>query len=97
MYELFVEHKRLRTVARLLNEAGYQTCNGSKFTDTTVKRLIRDPTAKGRRRANYTKSLGEKKHWTMKPETDWIWSEIPGIVSPELWDECKALLDERKR
>lgn len=95
MFELFREHRRLKTVARLLNEAGHRTRGGAAFSATTVRRLITDPLAKGQRRANYTRSLGEKKHWQVKPEAEWIYSDAPAVVSDELWEECNAILDAR--
>lgn len=96
MYDLFLEHRRTRTVARLLNEQGYRTRNKSKFTDHTVRRLLEDPSAKGWRRANYTKSLGDGKGWEVKPESEWVYSEVPAIVSEDVWNQASALLVERR-
>ncbi len=95
MYDLFKETRRIRTVAGLLNQRGFRTRNGSLFSHVTVRRLILDPTAKGVRRANYTRSLGEGKKWKLKPESEWIELPIPGIIDPELWEECAGILRER--
>lgn len=94
MYELYREHKRNKTVARLLNEAGYRTRNGSKFTDTTVVRLIQDTTAKGIYRSNHTyRDAKGKLH--LKPEEEWIHTPVPALISPELWEECNSLITRR--
>jgi site-specific DNA recombinase len=95
MYELFSKHKRKKGVARLLNEAGYRTRNGSKFTDTTVVRLIQDTTAKGLYRSNHTYRNGSGK-LLAKPEGEWVFSPVEPIVPEALWKECNDVMDARK-
>jgi site-specific DNA recombinase len=95
LHELFLQHKRKKTVARILNERGYRTRNGSLFTNTTVDRLIQDPTAKGLHRANYSQNDGTK-GWNLKPESEWIYSPVEPIMPETLWDACFALVEHQR-
>jgi site-specific DNA recombinase len=97
MYELFLKYKRRKTVADVLNKAGYRTRNGSKFSDTTVTRLIEDPTAKGIRLANHTRSLGARKHWVHKPREEWVELPVEPIIAAGVWDEANAILQSVRR
>ncbi|MEX0813183.1 MAG: recombinase family protein [Chitinophagales bacterium] len=95
MYELFLKLKRKTTVINTLNEQGYRTRKGAKFTKNTLTRLLRDPIAKGMRRMNYTQSTGEGKKWIEKPQDEWVFQKAPAIISEEVWDETQKLLDEQ--
>jgi site-specific DNA recombinase len=96
MYELFIKYQRRKTTATALNKQGYRTRNGSNFTATSVSRLLRDTTAKGERRANYTKSNGENKGWTVKPESEWVIVPCDAIIAADLWNDCNRILDEQE-
>jgi site-specific DNA recombinase len=96
MYELFAEHRRKKATARLLNERGYRTRNGSKFSDTTVDRLIRNTTAKGTYRQNYTRQRDRAHAWELKPESEWVFTPVEPIVSEELWGTCNHILDQQR-
>jgi site-specific DNA recombinase len=97
VYELYAKERRIKAVAFELNNLGYRTRNGSKFTGTTIERLIRDTNAKGFRRANYTKSKGVNGAWELKPESEWIIQPCPALVSEELWNECNAILSSKSK
>ncbi|MBI2842153.1 MAG: recombinase family protein [Armatimonadetes bacterium] len=95
VYELFLEHRRKKRVARLLNEAGYRTRSGVEFSHSTVSKMLRDPTAKGLHRANYTRLV--KGQCVLKPESEWVYTTVEAIVPEQLWTECNQILDDQEK
>ena len=99
VHELFQEHRRKTTVARLLNGKGHRTRGGKPFSAPTIERLLRDPVAKGLRRANYSRLTTEngRKRLVLKPESEWVLHEVESVVSEDLWNECNVILDEQQK
>ena len=92
IYELFLKHRRRKVVARILNEMGHRTRKGGPFNDTGILRLLKNSTAKGVHLANYSKK-DHKGYSQPKPQSEWVFTTCPAIVSAELWDECNRILD----
>lgn len=69
MFELYLEHKRYGTVARILNEEGHRT-----------KRLLKDPLAKGVRHSRFTKA-GKNGQAELRDAKEWIFHSAPAIVT----------------
>jgi len=95
-FELFVEHRRKGTVARLLNAAGYRTRGGAKWSDTAVSRLLVQPCAKGTYFYNTTRKTGDWKYED-KPEDQWGRLEVAPVISEELWHQTSQLLEEQAK
>jgi len=93
MFELFLEHKRKRKVANILNDKGYRTRKDTKFTDTTVKRVLKNSVAKGIQIMNHTKNVNNKR--VPKPKEEWVFNQIESIVSVELWDKVNYIIDQQ--
>jgi site-specific DNA recombinase len=94
-FEIFLETQRKKTTARILNEKGYRTRKGAKFTDSTVGRMLTDTVSKGLKRSNYTSSHSDGS-WDLKNPEEWIYTEVPAIVSEELFDKVNHILQTKK-
>lgn len=93
MFELYLEHQRYGAVARMLNKKGYRTKRGKKFSDTAIKRLLKDPIAKGIRKSRFTKTIGTGKIELRDPK-EWFLHDAPAIVSEELWQEVNDIINK---
>jgi site-specific DNA recombinase len=95
MYELFLKHRRLGTVARLLNEMGHRTRANCEWKDVSIGRLIADWTAKGTYRINVYRGMGGWAH-EIKDESEWGFVPCEPLVSETLWNEANQLIEERR-
>lgn len=94
IFKTFLETKKLLTTAKLLNDKGYRSRNGAKFGKTTVKRILTDPIYKGTKRANYSKSKGEKKSWKLKPQSEWVYFQVEPLIDEKTWNEINAIIKQ---
>ncbi len=96
MYTLFLQHRRYGTVARIINEQGHRTKRGKKFSDMAIKRLLKDPLAKGLRRSRHTKSL-ENGTMVLRDPSEWVMHEAPAIVDEQTWDEVNSIIRKNEK
>lgn len=93
-YELFVKCRRKGQVARELNAKGYRTSEGNIWRDTSIQRILAEPSAKGVYLFNTKRQTG---NWRTepKPEAEWGRALCPPIVSEELWNHANQIMEEQ--
>ena len=96
MYELFIRHRRLGAVARILSDMGHRSRQDKKFSDTSIGRCIGDWTAKGTYRINVYRSTGKAWEFEIKDQSEWGLVPVEPLVSEAMWNEANQLLEERK-
>jgi site-specific DNA recombinase len=95
IYELFAEHQRIKTVARILNERGYRSPTGGMWSDTSIRWQLKESSAKGVYKRNYTRNAATNNGQRFKSEGEFVFVPVEPIVTPELWQRCNALLEAR--
>ncbi|MFV0572199.1 MAG: recombinase family protein [Xanthomarina gelatinilytica] len=97
IYDLFLEHQRMSSVAKELNDRGYVTRKGKSWSDTTVRRLLKNTDAKGVRKCNYRGQLSKDNPSGLKPQSEWQYLPCPTLISEAKWDEVNAIIKDQEK
>ncbi|WP_299223122.1 recombinase family protein [uncultured Psychroserpens sp.] len=97
MFDLFLEHQRMSTVARKLNEKGYRTRKNKPWSDTTVRRLLKNTDAKGIRRFNYKAPVTKDNPLGLKPQSEWEYLKCPKIIGEKKWESVNVVIREQEK
>lgn len=83
----------------ILREEGVQKRNGSFFTDSDIRRMIRNPVNKGTVVMNRKHYDFDTRQVVKNPQEQFYIYEnrIPAIVSEELWKAANEEIDKRKK
>ena len=90
----------LKYISDYLYDKGYKSSKGTHIKTTTIRRMITNPKYKGFYCTNTVKYLDYKTRKQIRlPKSEWVVydsnGKIPAIISPEIWDKCNKMLDER--
>lgn len=93
-YDLFLGCRRKGYVARQLNEAGYRTRTGALWRDTSILRILDEPSAKGLYVFN---TVRQTDTWRKeaKPESEWGRIQCEPIVPEALWSQVSQIIKEQ--
>ena len=99
MYELCAGGLGSRCIARILREEGVQKRNGNFFTDSDIRRMIRNPVNKGTVVMNRKHYDFDTRQVIKNPQEQFYIYEnrIPAIVSEKLWKAANEEIDKRKK
>ena len=97
IYDLFLEHQRMSSVSKELNNRGYVTRKGKSWSDTTVRRLLKNTDAKGVRKCNYRGQLSKDNPSGLKPQSEWHYLPCPALISEVKWDEVNAIIKDQEK
>ena len=94
----------MKQIENIFWEKGYRNHNGNKIVHTTMSGMISNPKYKGYYVGNKVKvvDMFTKKQKFLPPE-DWVMFKdesgeiVPAIVSEELWDKAKDVLERRSK
>jgi site-specific DNA recombinase len=108
IYRLLVEeHLSCRQITKRLNESRTPTPSGytQVWHPATVRRLLTNRAYAGRARYNARQSVVSQSRpqeaerldarttgRRYRPETEWVWSDAPAIIAPELFDKAQVQL-----
>jgi site-specific DNA recombinase len=93
-YEMFLQCRRKGQVAKHLNDAGYRTRQGAFWRDTSIMRILNEPSAKGVYVFNKVRQTGNWRN-EPKPESEWGKVTCEPIVSETLWDQVNQITEEQ--
>lgn len=83
-----------RTISRILYQEGIRNRNGNQLTESSIRRIIKNPLFKGVVVMNKRHFDFEKKQEIMNPESEWIYHRglVPVIVEENLWERANKML-----
>lgn len=86
-----------RAISGFLLERGYYNRRGNPITESTIRRIIRNPLVTGTMIMNKVKFDFNSKTLISLEPSQWIWKEdaVPPIITAEVWRDANAKMDAR--
>lgn len=105
IFDWYTSGRSLRWIAKTLTDQGLPTPRKQRkgWDPSTIQRMLANTVYKGtfianRRIREYVWDAGRQKlSYDLKPEDEWIYIDVPAIVSEEQWNEVQERLTKNKK